>query len=193
MPPDNSPTGSASSASIDAEVNRPVAIEGELAQAVRAREDGEIGHASAVADLEARLFDLETALGTSRHERESSVAEVERLSAREAELDAALAAVRASHGDSERRLAATEAAVRDADARATHKRMAATRKAAGRRQSSTGRCATSARREPMSEREVEAAQEAARGSARLPLPPNSLSIRRRFDRSCRKPRPIATV
>ena len=67
-------------ASIDAELNRRVAVEAELAQPLRARDDAEFRHASAVADFEARLFELETALGASRHDHESSVAEVERLS-----------------------------------------------------------------------------------------------------------------
>lgn len=118
--------------SLDAEVSRRAAVEAELAQTVRAREDAEIRHDAAVADFEARLFELETALGASRHDHESSVADVERLSAREEELDSALADVRASHGNLERRLAATEAAFRDADERATLERLAATRKAAAR-------------------------------------------------------------
>jgi len=47
-------------------------------------------------------------------------------------LSAALADVRASHGNLERRLSATEAAFQDADARATRERLGATRKAATR-------------------------------------------------------------
>ena len=148
-------------ASIDAELNRRVAVEAELAQAVRAREDAEIGHASAVADFEARLLDLETALGASRHDHESSVAEVERLAAREADLDSALADVRASHGNLERRLAATEAAFRDADARATLERLAATRKAAAREAELDGQIRDEREARADVEREVEAAQKRA--------------------------------
>ena len=113
-------------------MNRRVAVEAELAQAVRAREVAESSHASAVADFESRLFDLETALGASRHDHESSRCRGGAPRAREAELDSSLADVRASHGNLERRLAATEAAFRDADARATLERLAATRKAAAR-------------------------------------------------------------
>ena len=162
-------------------MNRRVAVEAELALAVRAREDAEISHASAVADFEARLFDLETALGASRHDHESTVAEVERLAAREADLDSALADVRASHGNLERRLAATEAAFRDADARATLERLAATRKAAAREAELDGQIRDEREARADVERKVEAAQkrhEAALASAAAELAEHQV----RFDR-----------
>ena len=83
-------------------------------------------------DVAAQLRDLDSALRASRNDYESSAAEVLRLAASEAELSAALADVRASHGNLERRLSATEAAFQDADARATRERLAATKKAATR-------------------------------------------------------------
>jgi chromosome segregation ATPase/uncharacterized protein YqgV (UPF0045/DUF77 family) len=77
-------------------------------------------------------LNLEAALRASRQDHESSAAEVERLGLREAELSSTLADIRARHANVERRLAATEAAFQEADARATRERLAATKKAATR-------------------------------------------------------------
>jgi chromosome segregation ATPase len=117
---------------VSSEQNKRAAVESSLVQAVRARDEAEMRHLSATAEATARQRELEAALAASRQDHESSLAEIELLSAREAQLDAALAEVRASHGNLERRIAATEAAFRDADARATRERLAATRKAAAR-------------------------------------------------------------
>ncbi len=119
-------------AQIDTELNKRVAVEGALAQAARARDEAEARHASAMADAAAQLRELDAALRVSRQDHESSDAEVKRLGACEAELSSTLAEVRTSHGNVERRLAATEAAYQDAEARATLERLTATRKAATR-------------------------------------------------------------
>jgi PAS domain S-box-containing protein len=117
---------------IDAERGKRIALETALAEAGRARGEAETRHASAMVEVGAQLRDLEAALRKSRHDHESSAADVTRLSARETELSAALEEVRTSHGNLERRLTATEAAFQDADERATRERLAATRKAATR-------------------------------------------------------------
>ena len=117
---------------IDAELTKRAAAESALAEASRARAEAETRHSSAMIDVAAQLRDLDSALRASRNDYESSAADVLRLAASEAELSAALADVRASHGNLERRLSATEAAFQDADARATRERMAATKKAATR-------------------------------------------------------------
>jgi chromosome segregation ATPase len=108
------------------------AAEAALAQAARARDAAETLHASAVADLVAQLHELEAALGQSRRDREASAGEVARLCAREAELSTTLADARTDHTNLERRLAATEAAFKEADERATRERLAVARKAAAR-------------------------------------------------------------
>ena len=117
---------------IDAERSKRVAVEGALAKMGRARDEAETRHSSAMVEVAAQLRGLEAALHKSRHDHESSAAEVTRLTAAEAELGAALDELRKSHGNLERRLAATEAAFQDADERATRERLAATTKAATR-------------------------------------------------------------
>jgi PAS domain S-box-containing protein len=118
--------------SIDGERSKRIALEAALAEAGRARDEAETRHSSAMVEVAAQLHNLDAALRASRHEYESSAAEAARLTAREAELSSALDDLRTSHGNLERRLAATEAAFQDADERATRERLAATRKAATR-------------------------------------------------------------
>ena len=77
-------------------------------------------------------LNLEAALCAARQDHDSSAVEIKRLGLREAELNSALADIRASHANVERRLAATETAYQDAEARATRERLAATRKLATR-------------------------------------------------------------
>ena len=117
---------------LDAERSKRAALEAALAEAGRARDEAQTRHSSAMVEVASQLRDLEAALRASRHDHESSAAEAARLSARETELSSALEDVRASHGNLERRLAATEAAFQDADECATRERLAATRKAATR-------------------------------------------------------------
>ncbi|MGE5243869.1 MAG: hypothetical protein ACM3SQ_06555, partial [Betaproteobacteria bacterium] len=75
---------------------------------------------------------IEKTLAQAVNDLASRVADVERLTEREAELTSMLADATTSHSDLERRFAATEAAFEDASARATRERLAAARKAAER-------------------------------------------------------------
>jgi hypothetical protein len=96
------------------------------------RENAEKLHASAMADAAARSGELEAALNLAQQELASQVAEVERRVQREAELTAMLAGATETQANLERRLAGTEAAFQEADARATRERLAAAKKAADR-------------------------------------------------------------
>ena len=127
-------------ASIDVELSRRVAVEAELAQTLRARDAAEFRHASAVAEFEARLRELETALGASRHDHESSAAEVD------ASPHAKRNWTRRSRTSGEPRRSGTPAhgdgsRFRDADERATSS-ACGDRKAAAREAELDGRSAT---------------------------------------------------
>ena len=119
-------------AQIAEEADQRRTTEGALAEASKARDDAEVRHAAVMMDVAAQVCEVEAALRQSRHALELSTADVERLTRREAELSASLADVRTNHDNLERRLAATEAAFQDADARATSERLAVSKRAAAR-------------------------------------------------------------
>jgi len=102
-------------------------VEGLLAQAVSARDDAE-KRARAVTDASAQARELQAALSAARQDLESKVADLERLTKREADLSASLADLTTRHDDIERRLAATDEQSKDAATRATSERLAASKK-----------------------------------------------------------------
>jgi hypothetical protein len=86
--------------------------------------------ASARDDLARKAHDLEEALARAREDLASNAATIQRLTRRETELVEAVNAAGALRTALERRLAATEAAFRDADERSTRERIAVIKKSA---------------------------------------------------------------
>jgi chromosome segregation ATPase len=137
-------------------------LEQALARAVRAQADAESQHASAMAEAAAKSDELAFALQRANAECEARTSEVQRLAMHEADLTARLAEAVTQRTTIERQLHATQAAIQEADARATRERLAASRKAADREAELDGRLRQEQEARSALERAVAEAEAAAR-------------------------------
>ena len=115
---------------VSEETDRRRGVEERLAHALSAGDAAEVRHALAMSAATAQSLELQAALSAARQSLESKAAHLDRLTNREADLTSQLAAAAESQETIGYRLAATEAALREADAGMRREAMAGEQSAA---------------------------------------------------------------